>query len=203
MSLLPRGARAAPRTDRQEEVLDQLEALFARDGFRAFTLSDLSTRLSCSRRTLYELAESKDDLVALVAERFLDRNFRQGIDATRDLGAARERLRAFTTAVIADAGTMSRAFADDLFSSPRTASLVDNYDQRCTTWLENLLRDGQAAREFRTLHPTLAANSLMASIARIQDPAVLTEVGLSYLEAAAQVVDLFLDGIDHARMADR
>ncbi len=120
MSILPHGAQDTPRTDRQEEILGQLSELFAREGFRSFTLGDIAARLSCSRRTLYELAESKDDLVALVAGRFLDSNYRHGLEATLGVDSARERIRAFVDAVVTDAARLSLAFADDLFSTPRT-----------------------------------------------------------------------------------
>lgn len=199
MSFLPHGAHDGPRTDRQEEILEQLSELFAREGFRSFTLGDIAARLSCSRRTLYEVAESKEDLVALVAGRFLDANFRHGVEATRTAGSARDRIHAFVEAVVTDAARMSLTFADDLFSTPRTAALVAHYDERCTSLAESLIRDGQASGEFAPINPAIAASSLMAAIERVQDTAVLTALGLQYAEATQQVLELVLTGLDQRR----
>lgn len=190
----------APRTARQEELLDGLEALVTTEGFRSLTISDLADRLRCSRRTLYELAPGKDDLVALVVGRFLDRNYREGVEAMTAHTTARARLEAFATAVVEDAHRTSLTFADDTFRTPRTATLVANYDQRCVSLIENLIRAGQERGELRDVHPALAAEGLMAAVARVQDNAVLTVLGLTYGEAVTQTLALFLDGLVPGRV---
>src|SRR5688572_58767 len=82
VSFLPHTTTAGrAHTSRHEELLDGLEELLIAEGFRTLTLADLSDRLHCSRRTLYELAPTKDDLVALVVSRFLDRNYARGVEA--------------------------------------------------------------------------------------------------------------------------
>ncbi len=141
----PRAETPAPRSERQEVLLEQLEELFAREGFRELTIADLSSRLQCSRRTLYELAGSKEDLVALVVERFLDHNFLRGMEATDNQETSRARLEAFTIAVTEDAQRVSVSFADDLFRTPRTASLLAAYDQRCAHLVEHVVHEGQDA----------------------------------------------------------
>ncbi len=58
---------------RHREVLDGLENLFMENGFVSFTIADLAKEIGCSRRTLYELAPSKDQLVLIVLDRRLHR----------------------------------------------------------------------------------------------------------------------------------
>jgi AcrR family transcriptional regulator len=196
MTLLPRTrARVATRSERHEELLDGVEALFAEDGFRSVTLGDLTTRLRCSRRALYELAENRNDLVALVVGRFLDRNFERGVAAMDDHASARSRIEAFSGAVISDSQRISVAFADDIVRTPRTASLLSDYDERCARLVHDLVVDGQRSGEFRTCHPGLAAHGLMAAIASVQDSTVLAGLGLTYADATRGTVDIFLDGL--------
>ena len=57
---------------RQAELLDQLGDLLAVEGFRTLTVGELADRLRCSRRTLYTLAASRNELVALALARLLD-----------------------------------------------------------------------------------------------------------------------------------
>ena len=196
MPLIPQRAdTSVPRSDRQEDLLGQLEELFAREGFRELTMADLASRLHCSRRTLYELAGSKDDLVALVVERFLDRNFSHGVQASGSHQSSRERLEAFTIAVTDDAQRVSVRFADDMFRTPRTASLLAAYDQRCARLAEEIIREGQDRGEFRTANPKLAAEGMMAAVARIQDTQVLANLDLNYAQATRGILDLLLHGL--------
>jgi AcrR family transcriptional regulator len=196
LPLIPQRAEThAPRSERQEDLLGQLEELFAREGFRELTMADLSSRLRCSRRTLYELAGSKEDLVALVVERFLDRNFSRGTEASHNLLTSRARLEAFTIAVTEDAQRVGTAFADDLFRTPRTASLLAAYDQRCARLLEEIIQEGQDRSEFRPANPKLAAEGIMAAVSRIQDTDVLTDLGLNYAQATREILDLLLYGL--------
>src|SRR3954451_4534442 len=65
-------------TPRQVEILDTLQALFLAEGFRHLTIGDLVDRLRCSRRTLYSLAPSKEELVLVVIGRLLNE---MGIEA--------------------------------------------------------------------------------------------------------------------------
>ena len=62
----PRIRRGAAR---REELLDELMELLLTEGFAGFTLDDLAARLRCSKRTLYALAASKEQLVRATAVR--------------------------------------------------------------------------------------------------------------------------------------
>jgi AcrR family transcriptional regulator len=54
-------------TDRQREILDEMEDLVA-GGFADLTMAELAARLNCSLRTLYALAPSRDELVLIVID---------------------------------------------------------------------------------------------------------------------------------------
>ncbi len=158
-------------------------------------MADLSSRLHCSRRTLYELAASKDDLVALVVERFLDRNFLRGIAAThstRPHVPAWKRSRSQSPKMPNESASPSPMTCS---ARLRTASLLASYDQRCAHLVEEIIREGQSRGEFRTAHPELAAEGIMAAVSRIQDTGVLRRLGLNYVEATREVLDLLLYGL--------
>lgn len=98
-------------------------------------------------------------------------------------------------AVTEDAQRVSTAFADDLFRTPRTASLLAAYDQRCARLAEEIIREGQARGEFRPANAKLAAEGIMAAVSRIQDTDVLTDLGLNYAQATHEILDLLLYGL--------
>ncbi len=165
MTLLPHTTeRVATRSERHDEVLEGVEELFVEHGFRRLTLGDLSAQLGCSKRALYELADNRNDLIALVVGRFLDRNFECGVNAMQEHASARTRIEAFAGAVISDSQRISVELADDIFRTPRTAALLADYDERCARLVHDLIVQGQNSSEFRSCHPALAAHGLMAAI---------------------------------------
>ena len=60
---------APPQQDRQARLLGEIEAIYLAEGFRGSTVGELAARLRCSRRALYELAPSKEELFLRVLGR--------------------------------------------------------------------------------------------------------------------------------------
>ena len=80
---LPRKSRSAPISKSSAETLEALEALILAEGFSRLNVSEIAARLSCSKRTLYELAPSKNRLVLKVLDDFFSR-IRQEADHATD-----------------------------------------------------------------------------------------------------------------------
>lgn len=182
-------------TPRQTDVLDAFEALILAEGFRHLTVGATAARLGCSRRTLYDLAPSKDDLVALAVERYLARFLD---DCLTEIGRHRSparQLEAAAALVTARFAGLSDAFTADVVATPRTAALVATFAGRFADGLEAVVETGVRQGTFRRVHPRLVAEAILGLVDRLQDPAVLRGLGLSYDEAARQVAGLFLDGI--------
>ena len=55
---------------RREQLFDALVELLLAEGFAHLTLDDLAARLRCSKRTLYALAGSKEQLVRAAVVHF-------------------------------------------------------------------------------------------------------------------------------------
>lgn len=74
LAMAPRQTeRLSAGSDRQKELLAELETLFFANGFRTITVDDIAAQLKCSKRTLYEIAPSKQELFILVIESWLER----------------------------------------------------------------------------------------------------------------------------------
>ena len=185
----------AGRTARQADVLDAFESLILAEGFRHLTVGEIAARLGCSRRTLYDLAPSKDDLVALAVERYLDGFLADCLtEIARHRSPARQ-LEASAALVTERFAALSPAFTADLVATPRLAALVTTFTNRFADGLEAVVDAGVRQGVFRRVHPRLVAEAILGLVDRLQDPAVLGELGLTYDEAARQVAGLFLDGI--------
>ncbi|HIF92237.1 MAG: TetR/AcrR family transcriptional regulator [Myxococcales bacterium] len=88
----------ASLTARQLEILDTLDASVLRSDFADLTMAEIARRMSCSLRTLYDIAPSKDALVLAVADRQLRRVGREAMEALETDLPPLDRLRAYLRA---------------------------------------------------------------------------------------------------------
>lgn len=188
--LLPRQTeeRLGPR---HRQVLDELEAVFLRDGFATLTVAQLAAEVGCSRRTLYELAPSKDALVLMVLDRFLHRvgrAARQTIDPTAPIP---DQLRSYFNGAV-ELQRLTAAFADDLADDPAARRLLDRHFRYVMAVLEDLIERGIDAGVFRPVPAGVAAGVLAGSGLYFSQPEILHDVGLGRDEASAEIADLVL-----------
>ena len=190
--MLSRRAEAA-LSSRHRSILEELEKLM-RDGELAkLTIGDMATRLECSRRALYELAPSKEQLVLLVLDRVMHRIGEIGI-ITIDLDAsATTQLRQYATASL---GYVWRTSAISDLSEVEGAERVREIHHRFAgTLFERIVNTGIDRGEFRPVNASVAAAVMLASAVRFGDPEVLDDMGISLEDAIDDMLNLVLGGL--------
>ena len=202
MALLTTRLEAAPSTSperawsgRQTEVLDAFEALILAEGFRHLTVGGLATRLGCSRRTLYELAPSKDELVAVTVDRYLDRLLADAFATVARHRSPTRQLEAAAELIARHLAPLAPPVTADVAASPRIAASISEFAARFADGLADVIAAGIEQGQFRRVHPHLVAEAILGLVDRLLDPAVLARLDLTYDEAARQITRLFLDGI--------
>jgi AcrR family transcriptional regulator len=180
---------------RHVEILDGLETIVLTEGFRDLTVGTIAQRLQCSRRTLYEIADSKEELVLVVIDRVLRRLARVAHDAARREDGLLERLRAFLTKGLTELHRATLTFSEDLAAFPEAADLLAAHFRYAHGIVESMLLEGINSGEFRTIHPRIAAETFDAAMRRLLEPTVLRDSGVSFAEAVAEYLTLFTDGI--------
>ncbi|MDZ7678991.1 MAG: TetR/AcrR family transcriptional regulator [Acidimicrobiales bacterium] len=185
-------------TSRQREILDQLGGLFE-NGFTHLTMAEIASRLSCSLRTLYELAPSRDELVLMVVDRNLWRVGRRAASALDEdmapLDAIRSYLRAATVAVV----SVTPAVTRDLASIPAGRDMYEAHSDYIVGITRCLL---DLAIERGDISPvdTAALARVMAGVGRDFSRAeVISTLCSSPKEAADEVVDVILRGLQGLR----
>src|SRR6476620_3005170 len=101
-------------TRRQAGLRDSLVDLFLSKGFLHFTLDEIAAELACSKRTLYALADSKEQLAVLAVREFFRRSTEQVEAAIARTRAHGRRLTGYLEAVAAALAPASRTFTDDV-----------------------------------------------------------------------------------------
>ena len=179
---------------RHRQVLGQLESLFLSEGFAGLSVRELAAHVGCSRRTLYELAPSKDDLVLLVLDRFLQRVGRSALDSIDAEASYAEQIRAYIAGA-AELSRLTQVFAEDLADEPAARRLFDRHFEFVTAVTEVLVRRGAAAAEFRPVAPAVVAGVLAASALYFSQAARLGEAGIDYDTAIDTMVELVVTSL--------
>jgi AcrR family transcriptional regulator len=188
-------------TRRREELLDELVALFLAEGFRPFTLADLSARLHCSKSTLYALGQTKDQVTVNVVRRFFRAAATQVESAVPAEAAAGTRIAAYLHAIGDALRPASAAFMADLAGHAFAREIYEQNTAIAARRVGALIGEGVRTGEFRPVHASFAADTVAAAMARIQSGAVLAATGLGDADAYDELAALLLDGI-RERVAD-
>lgn len=195
----PAPIASGPFTARQTEILGGLERLFLEEGFRAFTVGDLAQRLHCSRRTLYDLATSKDELVLVVLDGLLQRMGRQARDRVTEHDDSVEKVRAFIDGGVSEIRSASHTFAEDVAEFPAARRLFDAHYEYATEVLRRIIEEGIDRGTFRPVNALLVAQVFDAAIERLQSPRVLQAIGMGEGQAFTELTAMVLDGIGQRR----
>lgn len=111
-------------TTRQLEILDALEDSVLVESLAEVTMAEIARRLSCSLRTLYGIAPSKDELVLTVVDRRLHRIGRDAMRALDLEGSPLMRLRAYLRATNQAVQPTTAAFSRDFARDPAAQRIV-------------------------------------------------------------------------------
>lgn len=180
---------------RHLQILDDLETIVLTHGFRDLTVGSLAEQLHCSRRTLYEIAASKEDLVLLVIDRVLRRLARVAREASAQETTLLGQVRAFLIDGLTELHRATLSFSEDVAAFPEAAELVQAHFHYARGLLQEMLQQGMDTGEFTTIHPQIAAETFDAALGRLLDPDVLRAAGVNFAEALEEYLTLFTDGI--------
>ena len=191
--MLPRRTeeRLGPR---HREILDQLEGVFLSEGFSSVTVAQLAASVECSRRTLYELAPSKDALVLIVLDRFLHRVGRGALNAVDPDASIAEQVRSYINGAL-ELQRLTAAFADDLADDPAARRLLDRHFRYVMSVSESLIERGIEAGEFRDISPAVAAGMLAGSGLYFSQPGILDDMGMTRDQASHEMTDIVLHSL--------
>jgi AcrR family transcriptional regulator len=114
-------ASTPPRTVRtqqdrkQQDLVERLIDVFLREGFMELSIDDMARRLRCSKTTIYGVAESKQQVIAVVVRGFFRRATERVEQQIQVVDAAStERIRAYLMAIAAELAPASPEFFADL-----------------------------------------------------------------------------------------
>jgi AcrR family transcriptional regulator len=182
-------------TPRQLALLDDLERLFTSEGFRHLTVGDMAAQTKASRRTLYSVSASKEEIVLVVVDRFFNqmgKDARHRADQVQDIG---DKIEAYFSASVDRNANLSPAFVQDIEGYLPTKQLYDRHQAIAVSALESMIRAAMESGAMRVGSPALIAEILDAVIKRLRDPETLAKIGASRSDALKAFGQLCREGI--------
>lgn len=186
-------------TTRQREILDELGSVFDK-GFNHLTMADLASRMGCSLRTLYGLADSRDELVLLVVDRNLWRVGRTATNAVVPGMTPLEAIRDYLTASHMAVADTTPEFAHDCAALTATRELNRAHATYLMHVTRSLLDAAAEQGEIGATVDTAAVARVVAGLgAHFASPSTLPTINTSPKEAADGLLAIILSGLASSR----
>lgn len=178
-----------------DEFFDTLTSLLLAEGIKNLTVADLAARLHCSRRRLYNIAETKEEIFCAVVERFFQSLLNEGetlIRSEQNLTAA---IAAYLRVGIRAAARISVQFLEDIEDSERARTIFDGYQQARTIRLTELVDQGVRQGVFVACHGRVVSEAIFGAALRLRRPTFLAQANLTIEEAFQEFYRLLLGGL--------
>ncbi|HJY47004.1 MAG TPA: TetR/AcrR family transcriptional regulator [Propionibacteriaceae bacterium] len=182
-------------THRQQHLRDALVDLVLEQGFSHRTMDQFAALLNCSKRTLYALASSKEQLAVLAVRHFFKRATEQVEAAIARTRAPANRVTRYLEAVAEALRPASRAFRDDIAHFRPATEIYEQNTLAAAQRVRELIDEGTEAGAFRRVHAAFVAEVVTATMRRITSGEIAATTGLSDAEAYSELAELVVAAI--------
>lgn len=183
---------------RSAELLNTLEAIILADGFARLSVAEIAASLECSKRTIYELAATKNDLVLMSVARFFERiRLDAAIAITKTDNPAQQIFEYLQVGVRAAQRLSPQAVADIHKWEPARKIWQEHVRMR-VDGLRELIDHGISLGVFRNIKSNLVAEIVFASINRLREPDFYANTNISISEAFQEFYRLLLAALVQA-----
>lgn len=178
-----------------EEFLERLTGLFLAEGISSLTVGEIAKRMHCSRRRLYGVAQTKEELFYIVVARLFQGLLDEGevlIASQQDVTVT---LADYLNVGLQAAGRMSAAFLKDIEEATPSRSSFDAYQQARALGMAQLIDRGVNQGVFVPCHGQVVAETILGAALRLRRPTFLTNAGLTMEEAFQELYRVLLGGL--------
>ena len=185
------------RFDKKRELVQEAAGLFDRDGYHAVNVGMLARAVGLSKPTLYHYFNSKDEILFLIHEEFIDLLLQRAGERTPSLSAS-DALREYFIDVLELIKTHRghvRVFFEHYRELSRThQDTIREKRDRYHNLVQNVIEAGISSGEFRTVDAGVATMAFFG-MCNWTYQWFRPDGPLSAAEIAAQFADLLLGGL--------
>lgn len=178
-----------------DEFLDTLTNLFLADGVKRLTVGEIAALLRCSRRRLYDIAQTKEEIFCAMVQRFFQSVLDEGEALIQVEPNLTEAIAAYLGVGVQAGSRLGVQCLKDIEESEATRSIFDTYQHARIFKLSQLIDEGVRQGVFVPCHGLLVAEAILGGAMRLRRPAFLAQADLTIEAAFAEFYRLFLGGL--------
>jgi AcrR family transcriptional regulator len=183
------------KTLTDDEFFDALTNLLLAEGIKCLSVGEIASRMRCSRRRLYNIAQMKEEIFCATVERFFHSLLDEGealIRSEQNLVAA---ISAYLGVGVRAGSRISIQFLKEVDDSEPARTIFDNYQQARTMRLSQLIDEGVRQGVFVACHGLVVSELILGAALRLRRPAFLAQANLTIEEAFQEFYRVLLDGL--------
>lgn len=181
---------------RGEQLLEQLIALYLAEGFLAFGMGDLASRLRCSRSSLYLVASSKEQIIVTAVRRYFRRaaeRIEERVEAEQDRGL---RLQVYLAAVSDELAPAAERFYADVAAFAPARELYEANTRHAAQRVQDIVVEGVAAGALRPVNARFVGAAVAEVMAAIQGGRIEAAADLDDADAYRALSDLVFRAVE-------
>jgi len=182
-------------TPRQRELIDALEELVVSGGLADLTMARIAARMNCSLRTLYGIAQSKEELYLAVVDRRLHRIGRRAIASLDASLAPIDALRAYMSAVSEAVEPEHSTFSREFANLPGGQRMLDAHERYVIAVVQSLLDRAVSERQIARCDTASIAHVLGGLGREFARPEVADVAQASPKATVEAIADIILRGL--------
>lgn len=145
-----------PPTKPQDQFMQELRDLLLSEGIFNLTIGEIASRLGCSRRRLYEIAPTKQELFLKIADETLAAVREAGWREADKCNTPAEKIEAYFSYGTSVAKKMTVKFLRDIDALPAGKKLFDDHMRVRIQGLEQFIIDGIEQKHFAPCRPRVS-----------------------------------------------
>lgn len=166
------------------------------EGISDLTIAEMAARLNCSRRRIYEIAPTKEEVFIKVCRDVFNKTLERGYTLAKAETEPANIIRAYLLGTLNTSG-MSKACYVDLDSTEQGKAMFDAYQLQRLRGLEQIIDDGVKMGVFVAYNSRLVSEALLGAAHRLRNQKFLDETGMTISEAFNDFYKLVLEGLLH------
>ncbi len=184
-------------TASKTKLLSKARERFLIEGFYKISMDELSSDLKMSKKTIYSIFPSKNELVREIALNFMNSNFQMLEKIVSGKGNAIEKLTRIMSHFALISSQISTNFLKDLQTHMEEVWIeVESFRSvKLNDLMTKIILQGQKEKLFKLYPPELLILLFVRSISAMVTPATIIKFGYSLDKIVQLTVDVLLNGI--------
>ncbi len=183
------------KTLSDDSFLNELTGLFLAEGVNSLTIGDIASRLRCSRRRLYEIAKTKEEIFCTAVDHFFQGVLDESQAVSRNEPNLTAAIATYLNVGVRAGSQMSVRFVKDMEESESARIKFDEYQRARTIALAELIDEGVQQGVFVPCHGLLVAELILGAALRLRRPAFLAQADLTIEGAFQELYRVLLGGL--------